>query len=170
MHHSGSAELDPARSAAHVAANALTFAFRAGRVDFGAGFGERKVRRTKAHALLGAEELAAEAGKHPLQMTEVNALGDEQSFDLMKLKEMARVNGVATKALPGCDDRDRRLMALASFESASATCAAEAAASRSAKTNRSFREPDDRSECSARRSYSNRVRLPGRPRRQSRGA
>ena len=38
--------------------------------------------------------------------------GHEQSFDLMELEEMARIDGVAPKALPRCDDRDRRRVAL----------------------------------------------------------
>ena len=37
---------------------------------------------------------------------------DEQPFDLMKLKEVARVDGIAAEALPRRDDRDRRTVLL----------------------------------------------------------
>ena len=58
-----------------------------------------KVRRTEAHALVRAEELAAEPGQHALEVPEVNAFGDEQPFDLMKLKQVARVDRIAAVAL-----------------------------------------------------------------------
>ena len=45
-------------------------------------------------------------------MAEVNAFGNEQSFDLVELEEMARVDRIAAIAFPGRDDRDRRSVLL----------------------------------------------------------
>ena len=54
MDHSGAAQLDPSRTAAHAARVRAPFTLRTGRVDFGARFGERKERRAKAHAVARA--------------------------------------------------------------------------------------------------------------------
>jgi hypothetical protein len=41
-------------------------------------------------------------------MAEMDAFGHEQSFDLVKLKEVTRVDGISAKAFAWSDDRDRR--------------------------------------------------------------
>ena len=65
-----------------------------------------------ARAPVGAEHLAHEVLERALQVAERDALVDDESLDLVELRQMARVGDVAPVDPAGHDDVDGRLLRL----------------------------------------------------------
>ena len=101
MHHAAAEDLQPlARLADRLGTD----------VDFHRRLGEREVRGAEAHLhLVHLEERLAELLEHPLQVTHVGRLVDDEALDLM---EHRRVRLVAVAAVDAArrDDTDGRLL------------------------------------------------------------
>src|SRR5207302_11285958 len=101
MHHAGAAHLDPAGPFAN--ATAWTTATEATVVDFGARFGEGKVRRPEARLRLRAEQAVREFSQRAFQMRHRDPAIDAQAFDLIKHGVVRRIGRVAAKDTDWCN-------------------------------------------------------------------
>src|SRR5437899_2770605 len=87
MHHSRTRDFNPLLS---------TFERLRLHVGFEAGFGERKIVRTKPHSGIGAKKLTKEKLQSAFQVCDTDVFIDIETFDLMELRAVRRVDFIAT--------------------------------------------------------------------------
>jgi hypothetical protein len=99
VHHAAAANFDPFLAALE----RLRF-----HIDLEARLGERKIMGAKTHRGVGPEKLAQKIFERPLEVGHAHPVVDVQTFDLVKLRAVGRVDFVATEGGAGRDHPNRR--------------------------------------------------------------
>src|SRR5215213_2205439 len=110
MHHSGTAQLDPARVFTNATASAL--AFETTEIKLRARLGERKVRRAKARHSVWPKHPSQKLRDRALQVRHRDAAIDTQAFDLEEHRIVCGIWSVTTKHTARRDHPDRHATTL----------------------------------------------------------